>query len=917
MENINNIFKYFAKRPYYTAILISNVVGLVLLYNILPLYAGGLLCIEALSAFYLISAKKRKESFLKAADNICSIVENINLLSNVDKAFNNMCSAVINSTSCELCLICSVEKSNNLKILAASVLISRQETPLSEISVSYSANEALSKSINEHSAQKCMVGDLPPIFQFMIQDKMSQIQIYPCISGSNVYALMILARKPGDRRINLENRIIAAISGLIAFFLQACDSKNYLKENLRKICFVADIVSKLGPQASTDEVKHAIVNSAISALDTEYIALFTIDPMTGEISAECSDDISESLQQAFLDAYGYMIIDREHNGTFVIDDFQSISENRRIQQAFCDSNISKIAAHPIRSQTGVAGLLVAFYTQNSNYEDSIPEIIEAISGQASTLMSYALVVDQSRYLLDDLAGANQKLSMQAIKDGLTGLANHRCLQETLSNICHSTTSASGRVVSFIMVDVDHFKTYNDTYGHQEGDNVLRNVAKIMSSKLRQGDVAARYGGEEFCLILKNIEKTEATKIADRIREAISQHKCGKCSVTVSMGVAECPGDASTPGELIEKADRALYHAKVTGRNRVIMWGDAHGLSGDFEEQKETQKTVLVVDDNKKCCNTILPEDCKLYKIEIAYSLDEATELLRTRAFDITFIAHEVLPEKSIQALGIISCIHPHMPVVLVSNHISPEDSKEALRKGATDILLRPFDFDEASMIIERCLERQRIERCRLFEKSSELMLQAIEALVAAIDAKDPYTAGHSIRVTSLSLAIADEMHLSNEEKYALDLAAKLHDIGKLALPESALNKQSPLTEDEWQAMREHPVQGSKIVGAIDELAYVSTIIRHHHERIDGTGYPDGLRGNAIPFLSRIIAVADSYEAMTSKRAHRSMLTPCEAIEELECHSGTHYCPDIVQALKKKLIEDGEISAESTEEDIAA
>jgi HD-GYP domain-containing protein (c-di-GMP phosphodiesterase class II) len=148
-------------------------------------------------------------------------------------------------------------------------------------------------------------------------------------------------------------------------------------------------------------------------------------------------------------------------------------------------------------------------------------------------------------------------------------------------------------------------------------------------------------------------------------------------------------------------------------------------------------------------------------------------------------------------------------------------------------------------------------------------------------------------VSAISLAIADDLCISNDERYALELAAMLHDIGKIVLPESALNKESPLTEEEWRAMREHPVQGAKIVGTIDELAYVCTVIRHHHERLDGTGYPDGLKGTEIPYLARIISVADAFDAMMSDRLYRSKLNLEEARQQLIGGAGSQFDKDMV------------------------
>jgi putative two-component system response regulator len=276
-----------------------------------------------------------------------------------------------------------------------------------------------------------------------------------------------------------------------------------------------------------------------------------------------------------------------------------------------------------------------------------------------------------------------------------------------------------------------------------------------------------------------------------------------------------------------------------------------------------------------------------------------------------------LPGGDFAGISTISAIHPDMPIVLIAQELSVEASREALRRGASDMLIVPHDLAELlPAVIERNLERCRLEKRRLTQKSTGIMLQTIEALVAAIDAKDHCTVGHSQRVTALALAISDELDISNEERYALELAAKLHDIGKLGLPDGALNKQSPLTQEEWLAMREHPSLGSRIVGAIDDLAYVSTVIRHHHERLDGTGYPDGLKGPAIPYLARIIAVADSYEAMTSERAHRGRLTPSEAVQQLQLESGKHCSPEIIEILRRHLVASGEIPEEDGDKQAA-
>lgn len=183
-------------------------------------------------------------------------------------------------------------------------------------------------------------------------------------------------------------------------------------------------------------------------------------------------------------------------------------------------------------------------------------------------------------------------------------------------------------------------------------------------------------------------------------------------------------------------------------------------------------------------------------------------------------------------------------------------------------------------------------------QTEKVYLKTIAALTEAIDAKDMYTAGHSQRVAEISTTIAYDLGLTQHEIDIIHYGALLHDIGKIGIPELILNKKGRLTDDEFSAIKKHPVIGTNILRSIDFLDEALHIVRYHHERFDGTGYPEGLAKENIPFMARIVGVADSWDAMTSNRSYRKALPTTVACQELEKHASTQFDPYIVQTLQQ-------------------
>lgn len=191
-----------------------------------------------------------------------------------------------------------------------------------------------------------------------------------------------------------------------------------------------------------------------------------------------------------------------------------------------------------------------------------------------------------------------------------------------------------------------------------------------------------------------------------------------------------------------------------------------------------------------------------------------------------------------------------------------------------------------------------IENARLYKELRELFLGVVKSLAEAIDAKSAYTHGHSQRVSEYSLAVAQELNLNKEEQEIVEIAGILHDIGKIGIDEKILNKPGNLTQQEYEEIKKHSTIGAEIIEPVSALKEIVPAIKHHQERYDGSGYPDGLKGEKIPLIARILAVADAFDAMTSDRPYRKKLSDEVALSEIEKNKERQFDPEIVEAFFK-------------------
>ncbi len=234
-----------------------------------------------------------------------------------------------------------------------------------------------------------------------------------------------------------------------------------------------------------------------------------------------------------------------------------------------------------------------------------------------------------------------------------------------------------------------------------------------------------------------------------------------------------------------------------------------------------------------------------------------------------------------------------IPFIFLSALGEKRDILAGKELGVEDYLVKPFGYDELLTAVRSRLARSR----QLFTVQLQQSYEAsLTALANAIEVRDHYTRGHVERVTSYALALAHRLGWSGVRMEVLRFGGILHDIGKIHVRESVLTKSGPLTAEEWADIRQHPITGEAMIQGIPYLAPATPVIRHHHERWDGSGYPDGLAGARIPLEARIVAVADSLDAMTSNRAYRPGMPFQQAYEALVSRAGTYYDPAVIAAL---------------------
>jgi len=325
-----------------------------------------------------------------------------------------------------------------------------------------------------------------------------------------------------------------------------------------------------------------------------------------------------------------------------------------------------------------------------------------------------------------------------------------------------------------------------------------------------------------------------------------------------------------------------------------------------------QEKILVVDDEnvvrKLLCQRLSNEG---YQCLEADSGDQALEILKGDQIGLVLLDIKMPGKSGTELLPEIKERYSDTAVIMITAIVDTNIAVQCMKQRAYDYIIKPFNLEEVILSVERALERRRLEienrgyRLHLEQKVEEqarkirdAYVNSITALAYALDAKDHYTSGHSQRVTEIAVAIARELGLPPHEIDKIRLAGLLHALGKIGVREDVLLKPGKLTAEEYQHVKSHPESAEHISRPVVEDDEVLAMIRHHHEHYDGSGYPDGHKGEQIPLGARILAVADAYNAMTSERPYRKAMSPEKALAELERNKGSQFCPKVVDAFLK-------------------
>jgi len=315
---------------------------------------------------------------------------------------------------------------------------------------------------------------------------------------------------------------------------------------------------------------------------------------------------------------------------------------------------------------------------------------------------------------------------------------------------------------------------------------------------------------------------------------------------------------------------------------------------------QSARSILVVDDEESVCKFIyIILNKEGYDVKTATIGDDALKIVKETEIDCILLDIIMPQMDGIDLLNEIKKINSGIPVIMMSAVGTHDRVIKAFEKGAVDFIAKPFNIPQIKEAIKDAIAKRTTPITSgegvstITEKVlKQSYIDLLATMTKILEIKDRYTKGHSKRVKKYSIEIGQKLGLKDDELEIIEYAAMLHDIGKIAVSDVILSKPGRLNDEEWAAVKKHPAISSDILSSLKLLHAELPAVRHHHERFDGKGYPDGLKGEDIPLYARILALADAYDAMTSARPYREALSKEDAIQEIEKGKGSQFDPGL-------------------------
>lgn len=495
-------------------------------------------------------------------------------------------------------------------------------------------------------------------------------------------------------------------------------------------------------------------------------------------------------------------------------------------------------------------------------------------------------------LMEKLSRYNEKL----YQDALTGVYNRRYYEDRIKKMTAS--------VGVAMIDMDDFKIYNDTYGHNAGDLALITTVEAIRHCIRKNDTLIRYGGDEFLLVLQGISETMFREKLKQIRTEIYNANVPTYSrLQLSASIGGVMSAGRTVEETVMEADKFMYLAK-NRKNTVVTekdFANEEGEDGTALEALKVKQQILIVDDsemNREILTEMLQDDFRILEAENG---EEALKMLKQYGTGISLMLLDIVMPvmNGFEVLAAMAREHwmDDIPVIMISSEESEDYIRRAYEMGIADYIRRPFD---AKIVYQRVFNTIKLyaKQRRLIslvadqiyekEKNNRMMVGILSQIV---EFRNGESGPHVLHIQTLTRLLLERLvqktgqyGLSWSEQYMISMASALHDIGKIGIDEKILNKPGKLTKEEFDIMKTHTLIGAAMLENLKmyqgeillEVAY--QICRWHHERYDGKGYPDGLVGEEIPISAQVVSLADAYDALISDRVYKKAYSHEQAVK---------------------------------------